>query len=58
MILQPGDVIITGTPEGVSPIVPGDVNVAAIEKIGSMEAKVRAAEDHEHNVSRQAGNVR
>lgn len=42
--LYPGDIIITGTPEGVSPIVPGDVILAAIEKIGSMEVKVRAAE--------------
>ena len=42
--LHPGDVIITGTPEGVSPIVPGDTIVAAIEKIGSMEVKVRAPE--------------
>ena len=41
--LQPGDVIITGTPEGVSPIVPGDKIVATIEKIGSMEVEVRAA---------------
>jgi len=43
--LYPGDIIITGTPEGVSPIVPGDVVVASIEKIGSMEVKVRAASD-------------
>jgi 2-keto-4-pentenoate hydratase/2-oxohepta-3-ene-1,7-dioic acid hydratase in catechol pathway len=41
--LHPGDVIITGTPEGVSPIVPGDMIVATIEKIGSMEVEVRAA---------------
>ena len=41
--LQPGDVIMTGTPEGVSPIQPGDNIVATIEKIGSMEVKVRAA---------------
>jgi len=42
--LHPGDIISTGTPEGVSPIVPGDVIVATIEKIGSMEVRVRAAE--------------
>ena len=42
--LHPGDIIITGTPEGVSPIVPGDTIVASIEKIGSIEVKVRAAE--------------
>ena len=41
--LNPGDVIMTGTPEGVSPIQPGDQIVATIEKIGSMEIKVRAA---------------
>jgi len=41
--LNPGDVIVTGTPEGVSPIEPGDVIVATIEKIGSMEVQVRAA---------------
>jgi 2-keto-4-pentenoate hydratase/2-oxohepta-3-ene-1,7-dioic acid hydratase in catechol pathway len=43
--LYPGDIIITGTPEGVSPIVPGDVIVASIEKIGTMEVQVRAASD-------------
>lgn len=41
--LHPGDIISTGTPEGVSPIVPGDTIVATVEKIGSMEVKVRAA---------------
>lgn len=42
--LYPGDIVITGTPEGVSPIVPGDHVVASIEKIGTMEVRVRAAE--------------
>jgi 2-keto-4-pentenoate hydratase/2-oxohepta-3-ene-1,7-dioic acid hydratase in catechol pathway len=41
--LNPGDVIMTGTPEGVSPIQPGDNILATIEKIGSMEVQVRAA---------------
>jgi 2-keto-4-pentenoate hydratase/2-oxohepta-3-ene-1,7-dioic acid hydratase in catechol pathway len=41
--LHPGDVIMTGTPEGVSPIQPGDKVLATIEKIGSMEVLVRAA---------------
>ena len=41
--VHPGDVIVTGTPEGVSPIEPGDHIVATIEKIGTMEVKVRAA---------------
>jgi 2-keto-4-pentenoate hydratase/2-oxohepta-3-ene-1,7-dioic acid hydratase in catechol pathway len=41
--LQPGDVIITGTPEGVSPIQPGDLISAYVEQIGTMDVKVRAA---------------
>ncbi len=42
--LYPGDVFLTGTPEGVSPIAPGDRVVATIERIGSMELQVREAE--------------
>jgi len=42
--LHPGDVIFTGTPEGVSPIEPGDTIVATIERIGTMEVSVRAAQ--------------
>jgi 2-keto-4-pentenoate hydratase/2-oxohepta-3-ene-1,7-dioic acid hydratase in catechol pathway len=41
--LYPGDIIITGTPEGVSPIQPGDVITATIDSIGSMDVLVRAA---------------
>lgn len=41
--LFPGDVIITGTPEGVGPIEPGDTLLAYVEKIGEMTVKVRAA---------------
>jgi 2-keto-4-pentenoate hydratase/2-oxohepta-3-ene-1,7-dioic acid hydratase in catechol pathway len=41
--LNPGDVIMTGTPEGVSPIEPGDHIVATIEKIGTMEVAVHGA---------------
>jgi len=39
--LLPGDVIYTGSPEGVSPVRPGDVMVARCPAIGSMEVKVR-----------------
>ena len=42
--LYPGDVIFTGTPEGVSPIEAGDEIVATIEKIGTMRVRVRAAD--------------
>lgn len=39
--LDPGDVILTGTPEGVGPITRGDVMHAAIDGIGKMDVKVR-----------------
>ena len=39
--LYPGDVIFTGTPEGVSPIQPGDEVRATIQGIGTMDVRVR-----------------
>ena len=41
--LQPGDVIMTGTPEGVGPVVPGDVMHCFCEGVGEMDVAVRAA---------------
>jgi 2-keto-4-pentenoate hydratase/2-oxohepta-3-ene-1,7-dioic acid hydratase in catechol pathway len=41
--LLPGDVLMSGTPEGVGPIVPGDVMHARIEGIGEMLVQVRGA---------------
>jgi|TARA_B100001964_G_C14219934_1_gene594765 2-keto-4-pentenoate hydratase/2-oxohepta-3-ene-1,7-dioic acid hydratase in catechol pathway len=41
--LLPGDIIMTGTPDGVGPVEPGDVMTAEIENIGVMEVAVRAA---------------
>ena len=38
----PGDVLFTGTPEGVSPVKPGDVMIARIPPIGEMTVPVRA----------------
>jgi 2-keto-4-pentenoate hydratase/2-oxohepta-3-ene-1,7-dioic acid hydratase in catechol pathway len=38
--LYPGDVIMTGTPEGVAPVVPGDTMRARIERIGQMQVAV------------------
>lgn len=42
--LMPGDVIFTGTPEGVGPIEPGQIITAAIEGIGTMRVEVRGAD--------------
>lgn len=39
--LYPGDVIMTGTPEGVGPVVPGDVMDCYVEGIGAMSVPVR-----------------
>ena len=56
--LYPGDVIFTGTPEGVSPIEAGDEIVATIEKIGTMRVRVRAAEGVPVAVAGVAASVR
>ena len=39
--LHPGDVIYTGTPEGVGPVKPGDTIVARIEGIGELRIRAR-----------------
>jgi len=39
--LQPGDLVFTGTPAGVGPVVAGDVMVGAIEGLGSLRVAVR-----------------
>ena len=42
MTLEPGDVIMTGTPAGVSPLRAGDQVVVAIEHLGSLRSIVAA----------------
>lgn len=46
MTLQPGDVIATGTPEGVGPVVPGDRIRMTIEKIGTLTVDAREATEY------------
>ncbi len=41
--LHPGDIIMTGTPEGVGPVKAGDVMVCDMAGIGRMTVNVRAA---------------
>ena len=41
--VQPGDIIMSGTPSGVGPVKPGDVMTVEIERVGRMEVRVRAA---------------
>jgi 2-keto-4-pentenoate hydratase/2-oxohepta-3-ene-1,7-dioic acid hydratase in catechol pathway len=38
--LHPGDVLLTGTPQGVGPVKPGDTMLATVERVGTMEVKV------------------
>lgn len=43
--LHPGDILFTGTCEGVAPVHPGDTLLASIERIGSMTVRVQADRD-------------
>ena len=38
--LQPGDLIMSGTPEGVGPVVAGDLMVGGVEGLGELRVKV------------------
>jgi 2-keto-4-pentenoate hydratase/2-oxohepta-3-ene-1,7-dioic acid hydratase in catechol pathway len=38
--LYPGDVISTGTPEGMKPVVPGDMMEVIVEKVGALRNPV------------------
>ncbi|MBI3445092.1 MAG: fumarylacetoacetate hydrolase family protein [Magnetospirillum sp.] len=42
--LEPGDLIYTGTPEGVGPVQPGDRITGQIHKVGSVALTIAAAE--------------
>ena len=42
MTLQPGDIIATGTPEGVGQILPGDTVVPTIPEVGELTMPVIA----------------
>jgi fumarylpyruvate hydrolase len=40
-VLQPGDLIFTGTPEGVGPLVPGDRVEARIDGLAALRFTVK-----------------
>jgi 2-keto-4-pentenoate hydratase/2-oxohepta-3-ene-1,7-dioic acid hydratase in catechol pathway len=40
--LHPGDILFTGTPEGVGPVQPGDHIVTEVQGVGRMEVTVRS----------------
>lgn len=41
MTLLPGDVILTGTPEGVGPVNPGDQLTMRVEGVGELSVDVK-----------------
>jgi 2-keto-4-pentenoate hydratase/2-oxohepta-3-ene-1,7-dioic acid hydratase in catechol pathway len=40
MTLLPGDVVLTGTPSGVGPMLPGDVVEVEIDGIGTLSNRI------------------
>lgn len=42
--LQPGDLLFTGTPEGVGPVVPGDVITMELDRVGALRVEVKGRE--------------
>jgi 2-keto-4-pentenoate hydratase/2-oxohepta-3-ene-1,7-dioic acid hydratase in catechol pathway len=51
MTLEPGDVILTGTPAGVGPLTPGDSVTVEIDGVGALTNPVEAEEDPRRDVS-------
>lgn len=45
--LYPGDLIFSGTPEGVGPVKPGDVITAEIERVGRFDIRVASSYDQQ-----------
>ncbi len=45
MTLEPGDLVLTGTPEGVGPVQPGDVMTVEVEGLGALSNPVVAEGD-------------
>lgn len=46
--LEPGDLIFTGTPEGVAAVHPGDLLEASLESVGTLRVSVRTADGGTH----------
>ncbi len=46
MTLEPGDILMTGTPSGVGPLLPGDIVKVEIKGLGILQNPVAAEETH------------
>lgn len=44
MTLEPGDLVLTGTPEGVGPMLPGDAVTVSVQGVGELTNPVQGAE--------------
>jgi len=42
--MEPGDLVFTGTPEGVGPVTPGDLVTINISEVGELSARAEARE--------------
>ena len=45
MTLEPGDLLLTGTPAGVGPLVPGDLVEVSVAGLGTLSNSVQAEEN-------------
>jgi 2-keto-4-pentenoate hydratase/2-oxohepta-3-ene-1,7-dioic acid hydratase in catechol pathway len=43
MTLEPGDLVLTGTPEGVGPLVPGSLVEVSVSGVGTLRNRVVSA---------------
>ncbi|MDQ3248822.1 MAG: fumarylacetoacetate hydrolase family protein, partial [Chloroflexota bacterium] len=55
MTLEPGDLVLTGTPAGVGPVQPGDTVTVAIEGLGELSnGVISEAEAQQQEAAEQA----
>lgn len=53
MTLQPGDMIATGTPKGLSDVVPGDEVIVEVEGVGRLFNHIISEDDYRQVIARQ-----
>lgn len=51
MTLQPGDMIATGTPKGLSNVVPGDEVIVEVEGVGRLVNRIVSQQEYEESLS-------
>ncbi|WP_387465268.1 fumarylacetoacetate hydrolase family protein [Photorhabdus sp. RM323S] len=51
MTLQPGDMIATGTPKGLSDVVPGDEVIVEVEGVGRLVNRIVSQQEYEDSLS-------